>query len=69
MFNKSRDNTKTVVGVGGLVGILLICGAIYGYVANIVSLVHHISDPNTAMLVLRAVGIFVAPLGVILGYL
>jgi hypothetical protein len=38
-------------------------------VINIITIVNHINDPVTGMQVLRAVGIFVAPLGGILGYI
>lgn len=40
-----------------------------GWVANIYKLVQIISDPVTGMFILRAVGIFVAPLGAILGFI
>lgn len=40
--------------------------AIYGYIANIASLVSHVEP--IGMSIGRAIGIFVAPLGVILGY-
>lgn len=42
---------------------------ITGYVWNIVKIVGAISDPMTAMFILRCVGAIAAPLGVILGYL
>lgn len=42
---------------------------IVGYIWNIVKIVGAISDPITTMFVLRVVGAFAAPLGVILGYL
>lgn len=40
-----------------------------GWVSNIVQIIHHINDPLTNMMILRWVGIFVAPLGAILGWL
>lgn len=49
----------------------LIGAGLYGYVWNIVTLIHHASAPLTSidvLLVLRVLGIFVAPLGAILGY-
>jgi hypothetical protein len=49
----------------------LLCAAVVGtgWVLNIVKLVEVINDPLTAMMALRALGIVVLPLGVILGYL
>lgn len=40
----------------------------YGWIANIVTIAHSNFSEITGMLVLRMVGIFVAPLGVVLGY-
>ncbi len=47
---------------------LIVTGAI-GWVLNIVTVVHLISDPITGMFVLRCVGILLAPLGAILGFI
>jgi hypothetical protein len=55
--------------IGGLIGILLIVGAAIGWVWNIVKLVQILDLSVTGMLVARAIGVFVAPLGAILGYL
>lgn len=41
---------------------------VYGWVANIVKLAHMCCEVS-GMLVLRVVGIFVAPLGVVMGFL
>lgn len=46
----------------------LVIGAIWGWVWNIIKIVHAVSDPITAMFVLRCVGIFFAPLGAIIGF-
>lgn len=58
--------------IGHLVGILLflaiIIGAVYGWVMNIVTIAHSNFSDLTGLLILRVVGIFVAPLGVVLGY-
>ena len=48
---------------------LIILSLSIGWVINIITIVNHINDPVTGMQVLRAVGIFVAPLGGILGYI
>lgn len=46
-----------------------IFGCIIGWVMNIVKLVAIIGGDVTGMMILRAVGIIVAPLGVVLGYM
>ena len=48
----------------------MLCAAFLGFVLNVIKLVAMAADPIvTAMLILRIVGIFVPPLGAILGYL
>lgn len=42
---------------------------IIGWVMNIVKLFGMINDPITGMAILRGVGIFLAPLGAVLGFL
>lgn len=39
-----------------------------GWIMNIVDIVHAIHNPITLMLILRMVGIFIFPLGMVLGY-
>lgn len=51
-----------------LVLIAIVFAGIAGWVMNIIDIVAAVSDPITAMFILRCVGIFVAPLGAILGY-
>ena len=51
----------TIVGF-----ITLAC--LYGWGANLVKLIAGIDDPITALFLMRIVGVFAAPLGVILGY-
>lgn len=55
-----------IVGVLGLIALLIAAAA--GWVMNIAAIVHALSEPVTGMLIFRCVGIFVAPLGAILGY-
>lgn len=43
--------------------------AAYGWIANIVKLFHAINDPVTGMTILRGAGVFLAPLGAVLGFL
>lgn len=42
--------------------------AAYGWIANIWKLIHILNDPITGMFIFRAIGIFFAPLGVVLGF-
>jgi len=51
-----------------LVLVAIVFAGIAGWVMNIFDIVAAVSDPITAMFILRCVGIFVAPLGAILGY-
>jgi hypothetical protein len=51
-----------------LVVVLLVAGA-GGWIANIVKLVAMNMDHITGMLLVRAVGIFVVPLGVVMGFI
>lgn len=62
---KSEDIGKSLAA---LVMLGLVIAAIYGYIANIVSLFHSTGD-ITGQFILRIVGIFIAPLGSILGFL
>lgn len=39
-----------------------------GWVMNIITMVHHASDPITTITVVRAIGIFVPPLGGVMGW-
>jgi hypothetical protein len=55
------------VGWAGIMGVLV--AAVVGWVANIVKLVGLIGDPVSGELVIRAIGVFFAPLGAILGFL
>lgn len=56
----------------GLFAVPLLMFAFYvtilvGWIMNIVDLVHTSFDPLTALAVLRVVGIFIPPLGAVLG--
>lgn len=52
--------------VAGLVALALIVLSFYGWVNNILQLAD--ATGVTGMVVLRVIGVFVAPLGVVLGY-
>ena len=51
-----------------LIVVVVVLAGVVGWVMNIFDIVAAVSDPITAMFILRCVGIFVAPLGAILGY-
>lgn len=53
----------------GTIGIILFIAAIGGWIANIVKIFSEISDPITGLFILRAIGVVLAPLGAVLGYL
>ena len=54
-------------------GVLLImfiwAALIFGWVVNIVKLYSMVSEPVTGVFVLRVIGIFIAPLGSVMGFL
>ena len=53
---------------GLLFALILLAGTV-GWVLNIVKLAGSTFDPITGILVLRAIGVFVAPLGAVLGFI
>lgn len=54
--------------IAALVYLILLGAIIYGWIANIVIIAHSNFSELTGMLILRIVGIFIGPLGVVLGY-
>lgn len=56
-----------------LIALVAVCaitiGSIYGWVENIVKLLHLTITPVTGEVILRIAGIFVPPLGAVMGYL
>ena len=58
---------KNTFGIITLGAVMLF--AVGGWIANIVKLIGGMSDPLTAFFIARAVGVFFAPLGAVLGYL
>lgn len=58
---------KAVVGSMIFVGAVVLA-SIGGWIANIVKLAGTGFEPFTWLAVIRAIGIFVAPLGAVLGY-
>lgn len=53
---------------GACVFLLLLAGVVYGWVNNIIIIADTVNVEITGMFIIRVIGIFVAPLGVILGY-
>jgi len=52
-----------------LVALAIIPACLYGWAHNLITLYHSTFAPMTGQIVMRIVGVFVAPLGVVLGYL
>ena len=48
--------------------VVLAIGGSIGWVMNIIALIHTNFTPLTGMVVARVIGVFVAPLGAILGF-
>ncbi len=53
----------------GLIYLGIVIASLYGWVANIVTIFHSDFGVLSGVLILRVVGIFVPPLGVVMGYL
>lgn len=51
-----------------IIGIIILAGG-WGWIWNIVKLCAMSFDPLTGLLVVRAIGIFVFPVGMVVGYL
>ncbi len=58
-----KDMFYVLLGAGVVIAI------VWGWIANIVEIFGMDFDPITGELVLRVAGIFVAPLGVVMGYI
>lgn len=63
----SKIKNMSVFGV--LIYLAIIVAILYGWIANIVTIFHSNFSEITGVLILRIVGIFVGPLGVVLGYI
>lgn len=63
-MNKQRGNAGAVI----IVWLFVVIPALLGWIMNIVKIVHSDFAHIGGMLVVRIVGIFVAPLGAVLGY-
>lgn len=68
MRRNQRGFTLIELIVVGMIVVIAGFGG-YGWVHNIIDIVHHTSGPVTKMFILRCVGIPIFPLGVVLGYM
>ena len=69
MNNTGRSVTKSPYRLyASLAGIIVMLACIYGWIANIVKLFGADFVPLSGEVVLRAIGVFVSPLGAVLGY-
>lgn len=59
----------TVVEIVMLIYVVVALAAIWGWIWNIVKIVHSDFAVMSGLLICRIVGIFVAPLGAVLGFL
>jgi len=68
MKNKAMRKASTIVE---LIFVILSIGALVGWVMNIMAVIQlaMANSELTTMFILRIAGIFVAPLGIILGYM
>jgi hypothetical protein len=64
-----RRTTDDGAWIFGLFYLLIIAVGVVGWIWNIVKIVGAVSDPITTMFIIRCVGVFLAPLGAILGFL
>lgn len=65
--NLNMPNTKTTKVIL-IVYFLLLCAMIYGWFANLVYLFGMLGGDVNALFIARVVGLFLAPMGAILGY-
>ena len=59
---------KVRISVGWPIVLLIMGLSLYGWIMNIITLWTMPLDPLTGQLIIRIIGIFVAPLGAILGF-
>lgn len=60
--------TDTLSILGLVVALVLLVLAVGGWIANIVKIVNTDFDVFTGLLIARCIGVFMAPLGAVLGY-
>lgn len=62
-----KENTVIGLLISGCTLLVGLC--VWGWVWNIVKIADSSFDPLSAIVVLRCIGVFVAPLGVVLGFI
>jgi len=65
---KKQKGNAIISLIGILIILAMAIGAGTGWVLNIIAIAHANFNDITGLLVLRIIGVFVAPLGAILGY-
>lgn len=61
-----KVRVTSTAGILGVIAFMFAMGA--GWVMNILEIVNQCCEPLTGLMVIRIIGIFVAPLGAVLGY-
>ncbi len=69
MIRRSTFLGAAVTLVAGILMVTAFGAGFYGWVMNIIKMVELADQVVTGMFILRLIGILVAPLGVILGYI
>ena len=64
-----KKHVKKQLGIVKLLIVVVGVLGFWGWIANIVKLICSNFDPLTGMVIARAIGVFVAPLGAVLGFL
>lgn len=54
--------------IGSIAILAIMLAAAAGWVMNVIEIVKTVSDPVGGMFILRCLGVFLAPLGAVLGY-
>ncbi len=66
---KYKSSSETGAILATFAYFALIIAVAYGWIANIIIIANSNFSEITGILILRIVGIFIAPLGIVMGYL
>jgi len=67
---KVSQKLDDILAIGTVAGFFTVGAALaLGWIINVMAIWHSIDNPITAKFILRCIGIFVLPIGGILGYL
>lgn len=61
--------TDMFKATGIIAAVILLILAVFGYFANIAAIYHTMDFPLTGKFILRCAGVFLAPIGAVLGFL